>query len=184
MFENQFKTCASMDEIKTLYRKLARANHPDFGGLLENMQALNADFAQACADFARRDARQRQTTAHAAGKKSAADFHDMDNLAEEIRQTIESVLNAIPADVDLELCGLWLWATGNTKPVKDILKANGFKWANEKKAWFKAFVPSFNRQRRSLDEIRNMHGSTKFAHARQDDDERQRVKSFEFAQGI
>jgi hypothetical protein len=152
------------------------------------MQKLNADWAQFVAEGAKTNARERQTAAHAAGKKSAADFHDMEGLAEEIRQTIEAVLNNVPDDVDLELCGLWLWASGNTKPIKEILKANGFKWAPKKEGqpWYKAFVPSFNRTKRTMEEIRNMHGSTKFSHTRSQDkdDDRQRVKSFEYAQGV
>lgn len=178
-FLHQFQQA---DDPKSLYRKLARENHPDFGGTLENMQALNSAWAQFVAEGAKANAHARQKEAHEAGKKSAADYHDMENLGEEIRQTIEAVLNAVPADVELELCGLWLWASGNTKPVKETLKANGFKWAKEKEAWYKPFVPSFNRQKRSLDEIRNMHGSTRFTCAGRHDEET--VKSFEYAQGV
>jgi len=44
----------------------------------------------------------------------------------------------------------------------EAIKAEGFRWAHEKEAWYFAGVPSFNRQKRTLDEIRNMHGSQRF----------------------
>jgi len=181
MYKYFIPTPESLEAAKSLYRALARQHHPDFGGSLEAMQALNAEYADFAANFAKTNARRRQTEAHANNKKSAADFHDMDGLAEEIRQTIEVILNTCP-NIELELCGLWLWATGDTKPVKETLKANGFKWAREKECWYKPFVPSFNRERRTLDEIRNMHGSTKIK--REDEQERKSIKSFEHAQGV
>lgn len=170
MYKYFTPTPDTLEEAKTLYRKLARQHHPDFGGSLETMQALNAEYADFTANFAKSNARQRQTEAHKEGRKSAADFHDLEGLAEEIRQTIEVILNTCPG-IELELCGLWLWATGDTKPVKETLKANGFKWAREKECWYKPFVPSFNRERRTLDEIRNMHGSTRINNKRKREEE-------------
>jgi hypothetical protein len=38
-----FENCASLEEAKSLYKKLARENHPDFGGDTRTMQDINAD---------------------------------------------------------------------------------------------------------------------------------------------
>ena len=186
MYKYYTPTPETLEEAKSLYRKLARQYHPDFGGDEETMKALNAEYAQFTADFARTNARRRQTEAHKEGRKSAADFHDLDGLNEEIKQTIEAILNNCPG-VELEIMGLWLWATGNTKPHKETLKANGFKWAPKKEGqpWFKAFVPSRNREKRTLDEIREMHGTTRVSNGKRDDEaERKSIKSFEHAQGV
>ena len=97
----------------------------------------------------------------------------MDAVSEVLREKIEAALNLAP-DLEVELCGLWVWVTGNTKPHAAELGKNGlgFKWAPEKEAWYFPGVPSFNRKRRTLDEIRNMHGSQKFARRADRDEER------------
>jgi hypothetical protein len=155
-----FQDCQTLEEAKSLYRQLALKHHPDRGGDLATMQAINAEYADFLANFAKRDARERQQKAHTENRKSAADFHDMDALGETLKAKIEFALNL--DGVEVELMGLWVWLTGNTKAHKDAIKVQGFRWAPEKSAWYFAGVPSFNRTRRSLDEIRNMHGSTKF----------------------
>ena len=32
----------------------------------------------------------------------------------------------------IELIGTWLWVTGKTQPIKDMLKEKGFHWASRK----------------------------------------------------
>ena len=81
------------DEARTEYRRLAREYHPDFGGNLRDMQHLNAEYAEYSANSAKFEARSRQTQAHAAGKKSAADYHDLDELGELLRKKVETLLN-------------------------------------------------------------------------------------------
>jgi hypothetical protein len=161
-FDELFARCESLEEAKTLYKTLARQYHPDFGGNLADMQALNETWAQYQSESANVDAKARQRQAHSEGKKSAADFHDIDEVARNLKIKIEAALNM---GLDVELCGLWVWVTGDTKPHKEELKQAGFKWAQHKTAWFYAGVPSFNRQERTLDEIRSMHGSQKFTRA-------------------
>lgn len=63
-------------------------------------------------------------------------------------------------DVTLEMCGTWLWITGDTKPVKDTLKSVGCRFAPNKGAWY--IAPSGAKRSRkhyTLEEIRAMHGS-------------------------
>lgn len=38
--------------------------------------------------------------------------------------------------VEFEVIGSWVWATGDTKPVKDSLKAAGFHFSAKKSAWY------------------------------------------------
>jgi hypothetical protein len=159
------------DEARSLYRKLARENHPDFGGDLRTMQQINAEYAEYSANAAKCDARTRQTKAHAEGKKSAADFHDIDELGEVLRVKVEELLNISP-ELIVEVCGLWIWVTGETKKHHAEIKAiEGMRYAPEKLAWYFAAVPSFNRTRRTMDEIRSMHGSQVFSRRPREDEE-------------
>lgn len=71
--------------------------------------------------------------------------------------------------LDLEICGSWLWVTGETKTHKDHIKAfesdtgNKFRWHSKKTAWY--FAPNdFKGRRRfrgntDMDDIRERYGS-------------------------
>lgn len=162
-----FEQSMNLEEAKAHYKNLVRQHHPDAGGDTRTMQDINAEWAHFQANHSKDEGYKRQSQAHAEGRKSAADFHNLDEVAEVLRVKIEFALNL--EGVDVELMGFWVWLTGNTKAHKDAIKANTegqeikWRWAHEKQAWYYAGVPSFNRERRSLDEIRSMHGSQKFS---------------------
>lgn len=63
----------------------------------------------------------------------------------------------------VEVCGSWLWVTGNTKAHKAVLKEACFKYSGKKKAWFFKPAGKFmsSKGRYSLDDIRQRHGSSK-----------------------
>ena len=178
MNDNYFNTCNTLDEAAKLYKSLARMHHPDMQpaenkeAATRTMQDINGQYAEFCATFARNDGYRRQKEAHEQGKKSAADYHDLNHVAEELRRRILWALENLPG-VDVELIGFWVWLTGNTYAHKDTIgKAGlGFEYSRAKKAWFYAGVPSFNKHHMKLDEIRSLHGSTKFT--KDADEERQ-----------
>lgn len=159
-----FSQCKSPEEAKSLYRKLAREHHPDFGGDLETMKALNVEFSAWSAKAARTGAYERQRTAHAEGKKSAADFHNMDEVEKAIFEKINFALNL--AGIDIELMGLWVWISGDTKTHKEALKAEGFKWHAVKKVWFYAGIPSWG-GKKTMEELRQTYGSTSYRNEEQ-----------------
>ncbi len=74
----------------------------------------------------------------------------------------DALNNILPLDgVVIEICGVWIWVTGDTRPHKDTLKQAGFKWASKKKAWH--FRPEQYRSRShgntTLEQIREKYGS-------------------------
>ena len=156
-----FDQCTTLDEIHTRYRKLAMQYHPDHGGDTRTMQELNNQYAEALTTAQLHNERSRQASAHANGKKTYADFHDLDDVFQVLARKIEFVLS-MPGRLQVELTGAWLWIHGDTKPVKEELKAQGFRWAPDKKLWYYAGVPTFNRKRKTLDEIRSCYGSYVF----------------------
>ena len=99
-----FTKCKTLDEAKTLYKKLARENHPDLGGDLRAMQEINRQWAQFQAKGATNEARERQRTANAEGKKSAADYHNMDDVEKALFDVINFAVNL--DGVEVELMGL------------------------------------------------------------------------------
>lgn len=78
-------------------------------------------------------------------------------------EAINAALNAIIdlPGLEIEICGAWVWVSGETFPHKDTLKASGFRWASKKKMWH--FRPeewkSASRGKMSMDEIRGKFGS-------------------------
>ena len=115
---NYFAGCKSLDEIKATYRRLAKENHPDCGGDTATMQEINIQYAAAVENIKR--------TGSAADRAHAA---------QEVPEEFVAAVNAVVglAGVVLELVGAWLWATGDTRPHKDALKAAGYKWASKKR---------------------------------------------------
>lgn len=162
-----FATCKNAEEAKKLYKDLARQHHPDLGGDLRTMQEINAEYAQFQASGATNEARERQKTAHAENRKSAADYHDLGEIEKQLFDVINFAVNL--AGVEVELMGLWVWLTGNTKEHKETIKTwneshpeNRLRWSPKKTAWYFAGVPSFNRKNTTLDEIRETYGSTRY----------------------
>lgn len=162
----KYFTPGTREEMKAQYRALCFAHHPDKGGDTRTMQEINAEWAMIQAREAWTEASERQQKAHADGKKSAGDYHDLNEVTEILRAKIELALNL--DGVEVELMGLWVWLTGNTKAHKETLKENGFKWSPKKTAWYYAGVPTFNRKETSLDEIRNAYGSQSFSRSKRE----------------
>lgn len=167
---NYFSECQTLDEAKALYKQLAQEHHPDMGGDLRTIQEINSQYAQFQADGAKAESRRRQQDAHAENRKSAADFHDLDEVGAQLKMMIEFALNL--EGVEVELMGLWVWLTGNTKAHRESFQQWNeahedsplrWKWSPKKTAWYFAGVPSFNRRETTLDEIRNAYGSQKFS---------------------
>ena len=90
--------------------------------------------------------------------KSNDSNQDM-SLDEEIQEILKQV-GHLPG-LEFEICGRWLWITGNTYPYRKELKDAGLWFAKKKKAWFWRPKDSKSKSRGqwSLDQIREHHGS-------------------------
>lgn len=150
-----FNGCNTIDEVKKLYKKLAMENHPDRGGDTATMQAINTEYAFACAKLAK-------------GAGLSDEEADTEiRLSEEYRQVIEKIIN-LPGIV-IEIVGNWIWVTGNTRPVKGTLKEAGFYFASKKVAWYyrnEAFKTRGNGA--PLEQIRAKYGSETINKKQQD----------------
>lgn len=154
-----FDKCRCAEDLKELYRELAMANHPDRGGDLETMKAINAEFDTAferLKDIHRSIKDDAEDNPYYTAQKSTTE------TAGEFRDIIEALLRM--DGITVELIGRWIWVTGNTKEYKDTLKAMGFKWAAKKQAWswHKAEDGSRSRGKYSMDQIRARYGATQY----------------------
>jgi curved DNA-binding protein CbpA len=155
--KNWFTNPQTLEELKKQYKKLVFANHPDRGGRVEDMQEINAQY----------DAlfhRLKNVHKSASGETYTA--------KEETRETPEQFRNIIEKlihldGIDIEICGAWLWITGNTYPNRDTLKNLNFKYSKNKSAWYwhEEGYRKHTRKSFSLDEIRDLWGSEKVSTA-------------------
>jgi len=141
-----FKECKTIEEVKGLYKKLALENHPDRGGDTATMQAINAEYAFACAFVLK----------SSGFTDSETDEHI--RLSEEYRQVVEQIIN-LPGIV-IEVVGHWIWVTGDTYTVRKELKEAGLFFASKKLAWYyRSDEFKTKGGKKTLDEIRHKYGS-------------------------
>ncbi len=143
-----FSCLNSEKEIKDQYKKLAKQYHPDLGGCTEKMKQLNEEYEKSL------------TALYQSCGKSITEIDTLLKSDSVLRESLMKIL-AIE-NLIVEVCGEWIWITGETQKAKGILKSAGFLWASKKKAWFwrTPGKRSFNRREWGLDEIRSKHGSS------------------------
>lgn len=116
-----FAGLSSVAEIKTRYRELARKHHPDLGGCLETMKAINAQYHQCLKAGHGQEQDGRRYT-----YQSEREQEIMDKISELLK---------LP-DLQIDLIGLWVWVRGNTKPQKEALKEAGCCWHSGRGCWY------------------------------------------------
>lgn len=126
---------------KIAFRRASMKFHPDRNPAgLVMMQAINAAY-----DTLRE---------YNGNVDSVANGYD-----EKLNDAINSIINC--NGLIIEVCGNWIWLTGDTKTHKETLKTAGFKWAAKKGMWY--FRPeewkSSSRANTPMDDIRTTHGS-------------------------
>jgi len=130
-------------DTKTAYYAACKKYHPDINPVgIEMMKIVNEAY-EALKDY----------TGEIESKQT--DYGDLLNDA-------LNAISGIPALL-IEICGAWVWVTGETRTYKDRLKEAGFKWAAKKKAWYfrpEAFSPH-SRGTKTLEEIREKYGSSR-----------------------
>ena len=143
-----FAACTTLDELKKEYRRLAMIHHPDHGGDTATMQAINGEYSEAFP---------RLKNQHNA---AADEAHQTTETPEEFITIIFQLLR-FPGLI-VELCGSWLWITGETYAIKDQLKAAGCRWSSSKKAWYWHHPEEGHRWHKgtaTMSDIRTKYGS-------------------------
>lgn len=154
-----FTNCTTAEEAKDLYRKLAKQLHPDCGGDAEEFKRMSAEFSEVFDSL-------KNTHRNAEGKTYTKETQQ---TAAEFMDIIEQLIHMTGCTV--ELIGSWIWVSGNTYEYRDHLKKLGFKYSNQKKAWYTHEGPYKKRSKKnySMNDLRNMWETTEFE---QEDSER------------
>lgn len=96
------------------------------------------------------------------GSFSTTEQNNESEISEIYRDIIDSLIT-IPG-ILIELVGSWIWISGNTYPVKEEIKAAGFKFHGKKRMWFwhPGEYRKYNNNELGMDEIRERYGTTSF----------------------
>lgn len=150
----KYFTAKNLDGLKAEYRRLVKKYHPDCGGTDEIMKEINNEHDRLFEDL------------KAKHNAKADEYHQTTETAEEFREIIEALLNL--DGLVIELCGSWLWISGQTMKHKDALKAAGCRWSSNKKMWYWRHEEEgrrWHKGNRTIGEIRTKYGSQVFTAA-------------------
>ena len=143
-----FTNIQTIEEAKKLYRELAKINHPDRGGDNAIMQEINNEYDFICSKILKGE------------NLNPNEFNEAWSNVNLFRDKLNAIIN-VPG-IEIEIVGLWIWVTGQTKFVKELLKEAGFFLASKKLAWYwRPESAAGGRGVLSLDEVRAKYGSTK-----------------------
>lgn len=147
----------TVEELKKEYRKMAFRYHPDRGGDAEMMKKVNLEYEITLKRLKAQYHTEHKENANENKQGDAKNAFTDDGF----RTVIEKIIHL---DVEIEICGRWIWVYGNTKPHKEALKKAGFFWASKKKMWY--WRPEDAKVRYStgmtdMNYIRNIYGSDK-----------------------
>jgi hypothetical protein len=156
-----FKNVECLEDLKAQYKKLCFTFHPDIvkddnlkESALEEMKIVNGEYSELFKIYKNlyRNQKNEVYTTKYPTSEIPQDFIDI-------------MYNVIHMDnVKTELCGRWVWCTGNTKAYKDDFKRLKFQWAPNKKAWYYHHPEdkSFSKNHYDLDTIRKVYGSKEY----------------------
>lgn len=133
----------SQQDIKNAYRKACKKFHPDINPAgQEMMKAVNEAY----------NSLENYEAIEVEGEEID------NNYGEHLNEALNAVINL---NLTIEICGAWVWISGNTYSAKETLKSAKFKYASKKKMWY--FRPekyrSKNRKSWDIEKIRATHGN-------------------------
>ena len=136
------------EQLNQVYKKLAIKYHPDRNPSgLELMKVINAAY-----EFLK-------------GLDKSEYIHTDENNAYNYSESLETIINEVKKmpGIIIEICGNWIWLSGETKPYKEQLKGLGCLWASKKLQWYyrpAEHKSTSNRTSWNMEDIRNKYGSS------------------------
>lgn len=149
-FKANFQT--PIEDCKKQYHQLAIKYHPDRGGTEEAFVQIGKEWEWL----------QKHNYNIHRGLDGQIYTDEKQDVPDEVTEKYAALINALIRldDVGIEICGTFIWLSGDTYRWRNALKALGFKWSRGKRMWYMA--PTRRRARNnnwSIERIRAYHGS-------------------------
>lgn len=165
MNSNYFSNCATVDEIKAEYRRLAKKHHPDVNPddptATKTMQDINAAYFEAL------KANDGKTTQGSDDQPHT--YHYNEEHEQAIADKIAELLGLdLPEAARVLLIGKWVWVEGLTredKAAQKLLSSAGLRFHGKRTAWYwKPYAWSGRRNYKATDtsDIKARYGSEQF----------------------
>lgn len=167
-----FKDIQSLDELRKAYKKLVVKHHPDNGGSDEDIKSINAEYDILFKKF-------KAGYEHSESYKNATDRQKQayNTVKDQKIRDMVIKLSKYP-ELFVEICGVWIWVSGNTIAYKEELKALGLHFARNKKSWYIHFddYVKYGKKPASMQYIRSKYGSV-VVHSGEEESKNKRIKA-------
>lgn len=146
-----FNQPQTLEDLKKQYKQLAVKHHPDKGGNTTDMQEINAEYDRLFELL-------KNTHKNAEGQTYTTQTETTET-ANDFKEIIEKLIRF--NGIHIEICGSWVWVTGNTIEHREELKKMKFRWSKSKIAWYyhRDEYRKSTKRTYTLDEIRDLYGS-------------------------
>jgi len=155
-----FENVNCSEQLKRQYFVLAKKYHSDItGGSDEKMKELNNEYAELYKVY---------KDIHVSVKdESAEPYYTAKTPTSEAPEDFIKIIAFLLGlkGLEVELCGRWIWISGDTKPHKDLLKDMGCRWSPEKSMWnwhYSGDSAGYRKKGTDIGTIRSMYGSMSF----------------------
>lgn len=110
MNNKYFENISTLEDLRKQYKELLKLHHPDNGGDLQIMQAVNAEY-----DRMFKMLKDRHENGSTENSNANTNYNNMKYDFTEDEKLREMLNKIVHFDgIDIELVGAWIWVSGNT----------------------------------------------------------------------
>ena len=150
------KNYTEISELKRDYFRLAKKIHPDHGGDVEKMKALNNEYEKLVTTI--------PTKASQKSENGSVRYYSYDSEFIDMVNELLKVKKSLPF-IEIEVCGFFIYVTGTKKENRKVFNKEGLGllWNSKKLAWY--YKPAWYSKKGGktwdMDKIRDAYGSVK-----------------------